>query len=234
MEWEPKETDISWTKKILDGLEINQDWMEGEMAFRRIGESTLALLSRTERAAEPAERVKIVLNKLNWDLDEEHVTVIPDDPQAAAEMMQKTAESWTCPECNEHLVVNMNLGRAVWEVKGDTNYVDDEGNKQSYDRWVVTVLCECGKPVYLTPDDYYLVAGEVNFYTWSFVDEDGATWIARVMDPEQIVESVDSGFLEQLNAQHLGTTFQGHSIPPHMRGTFCILIQAATLEEEEE
>ena len=159
--------------------------------------------------------------------------MIPDDPQAAAEMMQQSAESWTCPECNEHRVVNMDLEDVSWQVKGDTNYVDDEGNMQTYDRWVVTILCECGEPVYLTPDDYYLVAGEFNFYTWRFVDREGVAWIARVMNPEQVVESIDSGFLEQLNARHLGTTFQGDTVPPHMRGTFCILIQVAALEEEE-
>jgi len=233
MEWEPTEEDLEWTKSILTTLEMNQDWMEGEMAFRRTGENTLALLTRTERAAEPAERVKIVLAELDWELDEEHVQVIPDDPQAAAEMMQQSAESWTCPECNEHRVVNMDLEDVSWQVKGDTNYVDDEGNMQTYDRWVVTILCECGEPVYLTPDDYYLVAGEFNFYTWRFVDREGVAWIARVMNPEQVVESIDSGFLEQLNARHLGTTFQGDTVPPHMRGTFCILIQVAALEEEE-
>ena len=232
MVWEPEETDITWTKNILDSLEINQDWMEGEMAFRRTGESTLALLTRTERAAEPVERVKTVLAELDWVLDEEHVKVIPDDPQAAAEMMQRTAEAWECPKCNEHRVVNMDLENVGWQIKGDTNYVDDEGNMQSYDRWVVTILCECGEPVYLTPDDYFLVAGEVNFYRWSFLDEDGMAWVASVMNPQQIVECLDGGVLDQINARHLGTTFQGNTVPPHMRGTFCLMVTGAQGEEE--
>ena len=60
MDWEPREQDIEWPKNVLDSLEVNQDWMEGEMAFRRTGDATLALLTRTERAEDAVDRVKQV------------------------------------------------------------------------------------------------------------------------------------------------------------------------------
>tara|TARA_R100000152_G_C6754047_1_gene177774 strand:+ start:329 stop:1045 length:717 start_codon:yes stop_codon:yes gene_type:complete len=233
MDWEPREQDIEWTKNVLDNLEINQDWMEGEMAFRRTGESTLALLTRTERAEGAAGRVKQVLDALDWELDEEHLKVIPDDPMAAAEMMQQQAESWVCPSCNDTRVVNMNLENSVWSVEGQTNYVDEEGNSLAHDRWVVGIACQCGETVHLSPDDYYLVAGEVNFYTWNFIDSDGVIQSARVLAPEQIIECVDSNTITSLRAQHLGTTFQGNTVPPHMRGTFCVFVEGMALGEEE-
>jgi len=231
--WQPEPQDVEWTRQVIDHLEDGQDWMEGEMCFRKTDDKVLTLLTRTERAEKAIERVKIVLGELDWTLVEEMAKIIPDDPQAAAEMMQKEAESWTCPVCKEHRVVNMDLEHAIWGVKGDTNYVDEEGGVESYERWIVTILCDCGEPVYLSPDDYYLIAGEVNFYTWNFVDEEGMAWAARVMATEQIVKCVDSDVLGQLNAFHLGTTFQGNAIPPHMRGTFCLMVTGAQEEEEE-
>lgn len=230
-EWKPNEEELEWTRNIIESMEINQDWMEGEMAFRRTGDATLALLTRTERAEGPVQRVAIVLDELGWGLDESEVKIIPDDPALAAEMMQQQAESWTCPSC-EKPIVNMDLEKVFWEVQGSTYYVDEHGERQPMDRWVVSVNCPCGSPVHLSPDDYFLVAGEINFYTWCFVDENDETWKARIMPPETIVECVDSETLDSLNVKHLGTTFSDNTVPPHMRGTFCLLVKDPIEEEE--
>jgi len=96
----------------------------------------------------------------------------------------------------------------------------------------VGIACDCDAKVHLSPDDYYLVAGDINFYTWHMYDGD-ALYCLRVMPPEQIVECVDSGIMEQITAFHLGTTFQGSTVPPHMRGTFCIMVEASPAGEEE-
>ena len=232
MDWEPQEEDIEWTKNVLDNLEINQDWMEGEMAFRRTGENTLTLLTRTERAADSIERVAVVLDKLDWTLEEGGAKIIPDDPMLAAEMMQNEASSWSCPACDDVRVVNMDLEKVQWEATGNHVHVNDNGETEEQPRWVVAVTCDCKERLFLSPDDYYLVAGEINFYTWCFTNEDGEEWFARVMPPENIVECLDGGILEQVNASHLGTTFQGNTVPPHMRGTFCMFVTGASLEEE--
>ena len=241
IEWEPQDEDIEWTRSVIESMEINQDWMEGEMAFRKTGDTTLTLLTRTERAEGPAQRVKVVLEDyLDWVVDDSEVKVIPDDPAMAAQMMQQQAESWTCPECDEQRVVNMNLGKVEWKTEGQTYYIDETGERQPLDRWVVAVRCDCGKPVHLSPDDYFLVAGELNFYTW-YIDIasndtlfDGMTHhqIARVLNSEQIVNLVDSGDLEGLETAHLGTTYQNKTVPPHMRGTFCHIFEMAMDEEE--
>tara|TARA_Y100000004_G_C8955686_1_gene430679 strand:+ start:376 stop:1074 length:699 start_codon:yes stop_codon:yes gene_type:complete len=232
MNWTPTEDDIEWTKNILDSLEMNQDWMEGEMAFRRTGENTLTLLTRTERAESAVDRVKQVLDILEWQVTDEDAKIIPDDPMAAAEAMQREAESWACPDCNDVRVVDMPLEVAMWDIKGETQYVDEEGASQTHDRWVVGIECECGSEVYLSPDDYYLVAGDINFYTWH-VHIDDTLHCLRVMPPEQIVECIDSGIMEQITAFHLGTTFQGKTVPPHMRGTFCLMVEVTSAGEEE-
>ncbi len=220
-EWEPTEEEIAWTKGVVDNLDIGQDWMEGEMAFRRTGDATLTLLTRTERAEMASRRVEVVLQMLDWHLDMDSVKVIPDDPMLAAEMMQQEAQSWMCPNCNEHPVVNMPLERAEWMVSGQNRYVDDEGNERLADRWVVAITCECEELTYLSPDDYYLIAGETLFYTWE-------GWFP--MQPEQICEAVDKGYWDDLSAQALGSSRGSKPVPPHMRGLMCVRRKG---EEEE-
>jgi len=226
--WEPTEGDIAWTKGVLDNLEEGQDWMEGEMAFRKVGDKQLLLLTRTERAGIAAERVKFVLEELGWSLDESLTKIIPDDPMLAATMMQEEANSWCCPKCEEHKVVNMDLETATWQLMGNSVYVDEDGDSIQTPRWVVETVCPCEEKIYLSPDDYLLVAGEMNFYTWN-VDEQ----TLRVMFPEQITECVDNETLDVVNAIHLGTTYQGNTVPPHLRGSFCMVVDGPSSGEEE-
>jgi hypothetical protein len=219
--WESTEEDVEWTRGVVESLEIGQDWVEGEMVLRRTGDATLTLLTRTERAENATDRVKIVLQAIEWELDESQAKVIPDDPMLAAEMMQKEAQSWQCPHCNEVPVVNMDLENPEWGVVGNNQFVDDSGNETITDRWVVGLTCECEETIYLAPDDYYLVAGEALFYTWE-------GWFP--IQPEQIVEAVDKGYWDNLNAQPLGSNWDGKAVPLHMRGLMCVRRKG---EEEE-
>ena len=219
--WEPTVEDMEWTKGVVESLEMGQDWMEGEMAFRRTGDTTLTLLTRTERAEMATRRVEVVLQMIGWHLEMEQAKIIPDDPQLAAEMMQKEAQSWLCPHCNETPVVNMDLGNAQWEVLGNNQFVDESGEETLADRWVVGVTCDCEEVIYLSPDDYYLVAGETLFYTWG-------GWFP--IQPEQMVEAVDKGYWEDLYAQPLGSEWGGKPVPLHMRGLMCVRRKG---EEEE-
>ena len=212
-QWEPTQEDIEWTTGVVENLEMNQDWMEGEMAFRRTGHTTLTLLTRTERAEMATRRVEVVLQMIGWHLDMDSVKIIPDDPQLAAEMMQKEAQSWMCPGCGEVPVVNMNVGDGEWQVMGNTQYVSEDGEATEVARWVVGLTCDCKESVYLSPDDYYLISGELLFYTWEgFVP----------IQPEQIVDAVDKGYWEDLYVQPLGSEWDGNPVPPHMRGLMCI------------
>ena len=219
--WEPTEEDLEWTRGVVENLEMNQDWMEGEMAFRRTGDTTLTLLTRTERAEKAADRVYMVLQTIGWELDESQAKIIPDDPQLAAEMMQKEAQSWMCPACTDVPVVNMPLENGVWQVMGNTQYVGEDGETTEVGRWVIGLTCDCGEPVYLAPDDYYLIAGQDLFYTWE-------GWVP--IQPEQICEAVDKGYWEDLYARPLGSSRGGKSVPLHMRGLMCIRRKG---EEEE-
>tara|TARA_R100000008_G_scaffold55157_1_gene33798 strand:- start:5 stop:676 length:672 start_codon:yes stop_codon:yes gene_type:complete len=220
-EWAPTDEDIAWTKGVVESLEIGQDWMEGEMAFRKIGDASLLLLTRTERAEGASHRVRTVLELLGWDLDESQARIIPDDPMLAAEMMQEEAQSWLCPHCNEVPVVNMDLENAGWDIVGNNQFVDESGHETIADRWVIGLTCECEEIVYLSPDDYYLVAGEELFYTWK-------GWFP--VKPEQICEAVDKGYWDDLNAQALGSNWDGKPVPLHMRGLMCVRRKG---EEEE-
>lgn len=221
MSWEPTPEDIEWTKGVIENLEDGQDWMEGEMAFRKTGKTTLSLLTRTERSEGAAERVRVVLDILGWELDESESKIVPDDPTLAAEMMQKEAQSWMCPKCEDFPVVNMDLTATEWGIMGNTQYIDESGNAILLDRWVVGIKCGCGEKIYLSPDDYYLIAGERLFYTW-----EGLTPIS----PEQITVAVDEGFWEALYVTPLGSERDGNPVPPHMRGLICTLLEGG--EEE--
>ena len=220
-EWTPSEEDLVWTRGVVENLEIGQDWMEGEMAFRKTGDSTLTLLTRTERAEMAIRRVRTVLEELEWELDESQTKIIPDDPMLAAEMMQKEAQSWLCPHCEGCPVVDMDLEHAEWGTLGNNQFVDEGGKEVITDRWVVGLTCDCEEVIYLSPDDYYLVAGDQLFYTWE-------GWFP--IQPEQIVEAVDKGYWEDLYAQPLGSEWDGKPVPLHMRGLMCVRRKG---EEEE-
>jgi len=219
--WEPTEEDLEWTKGVVDNLEMGQDWMEGEMAFRKTGDATLTLLTRTERAESASRRVEVVLQMIGWHLDMGQTKIIPDDPALAAEMMQKEAQSWLCPHCKEAPVVNMDLENAKWGILGTNQFVDESGHESATDRWVVELACDCEEVIYLSPDDYYLIAGEALFYTWE-------GWFP--IQPEQICEAVDKGYWEDLYARPLGSSRGGKPVPLHMRGLMCVRRK----EEEEE
>ena len=235
-EWQPTEEDLNWTTKVLEGLQEGQDWMEGEMAFRKTGEKTLKLLTRTERAALALARVTTILDKLDWKLNQDDAKIIPDDPMAAAEAIQKEAQSWVCPACKEIHVVDMDLDDVRWSEMGSTVYINEEGDTSEQDRWVISVTCACKETLYLSPDDYYLVAGDRNFYRWIY-EHDGKVWVAQALSNEEIIERVDETepalIFKYGNDKHLGTTFQGNTVPPHMRGTYCTFSRMSAREEEE-
>ena len=220
-EWIPTDEDLAWTRGVVEGLEMGQDWMEGEMAFRKTGDATLTLLTRTERAESASRRVEIVLQMIGWHLDMESVKIIPDDPMLAAEMMQEEAKSWLGPHCEEPPVVNIDLENAQWQGLGTNQFVDEGGEEVVADRWVIGLPCDCEEVIYLSPDDYYLIAGETLFYTWE-------GWFP--IQPEQICEAVDKGYWEDLYARPLGSSRGGKPVPLHMRGLMCVRRKG---EEEE-
>ena len=118
-------------------------------------------------------------------------------------------------------MVNMALENGEWQVMGNTQYVGESGESTVVDRWVVNLTCDCGESLYLTPDDYYLIAGEQLFYTWE-------GWFP--IQPEQIMEAVDKGYWDDLNARPLGSSRGGKPVPLHMRGLMCVRRKG---EEEE-
>lgn len=237
--WTPTQDDIEWTKKVINGLVVGQDWMEGEMAFRKTAEEELTLLTRTERAYIALERVQVIIEMLGWNIKTESAKIIPDDPQAAAEAIQDEVQGWVCPACKEVHVVDMDLKDVRWKEMGNTVYVDEEGESVEKDRWVISVTCECKEELFLSPDDYYLAAGDTNFYRWVY-DDDGVTTVAQALSTEEIIYRVDSGtsfgntdHSAKEHCEHLGTTFQGNTVPPHMRGTYCHFSRLHAGEEEE-
>lgn len=230
MKWEPTDDDIAWTKNVVEALEVGQDWLEGEMAFRRTGEKTLTLISRTERAGEPAERVGIVLENMDWELDTSETKVIPNDPAAVMGNMQQEAQSWMCPSCSEVPIVNLPLEDAQWRViiTGEHGIeVAGAGNTEQEEQWVVVTPCPgCTADVLLSPMDYSLVAGEDLFYTWNAGD-----LTLRVLARDEVTQLVDADLLSPEDSVVLGSVYKDTVVPPHMRGTLCIAV-STTGEEE--
>ena len=225
MNWEPSEVDIEWTEAILETLEPGKSWVEGEMTFFCTEDKTLSLVSRTERAAEPAERVGIVLEMLGWTYITDDVAIVPDDPLEAMQVMQETAASWTCPHCDGEKMANLPLENAEWRNDGIHAAMTENGIEE-FPRWTVVVNCpKCSPEVILSPIDYSLLVGEDAFYTWNI---DGFT--LKALSREDIIEIIDND--TGVVTSPIGTKWPPHSdriVPPHMQGTFVSI----TRDEEE-
>ena len=223
MNWEPSEVDIEWTEAILDTLEPGKSWVEGEMTFFCTEDKTLSLVSRTERAEEPARRVGIVLEKLGWDYVTDDVAVIPDDPLEAMETMQQVASEWNCPHCNDERIANFDLERATWNNDGMHTAITENGVEE-FPRWTVLAQCpQCNETVPLSPIDYSLLVGEDAFYTWNV-----NKYTLKAMSREDIIDMVDNK--TDVVTDVIGTEWHGMAVPPHMQGTF---VSMTPIDEEE-
>ena len=221
--WEPSKEDIEWTEKILETLEPGKSWVEGEMLFYCSEDKTLSLVSRTERAEEPARRVGIVLEKLGWNHITDDVTIIPNDPLVAMEEAQKIATGWMCPHCEDERIINFDLQKVTWESQGKHKALTEDGIEE-FTRWCVHSYCpKCKEKVVLTPEDYALIAGEEAFYTW-YTDK----YVIRAMHREDIIDMVDNK--RDIVTDVIGTDWHGIVVPPHMQGTF---VSMTPIDEEE-
>jgi hypothetical protein len=96
--------------------------------------------------------------------------------------------------------------------------LDDDGKVIEVERWSVAVKCDvCEEEIHLDPHDYGIIAGDSLFFYWQVNDESAFTVLRR----EQVVELVDAGVHGDL-CEALGTEWEGISVPPHMRGTYCL------------
>ena len=223
-DWEPSDVDIEWTEAVLESLEPGKSWVEGEMTFLCTGDKELTLISRTERASAPAERVGVVLEHLGWTYDPSHVNIIPDDPLEAMQSMQETAQGWVCPHCEEDHIVNCDLEKAIWVNDGSHTAFTEDG-LEDFPRWVVRFPCiRCEEEITVSPMDFSLLAGEEAFYSWTTPSGDKA----HALDRQTLINMADLDDYGETSI--IGTEWEGFPVPPHMQGTYCSI----TRSEEEE
>ena len=224
MTWEPTEDDIRWTEEILKSMEPGKAWVEGEMTFLCSDENTLSLVSRTERAEEPARRVGIVVEKLGWKFIDEEVNVMPDDPLEMMQAAQEVAQDWTCPHCRDERLANCDLERAQWVSAGMQIAMEEDGQFQQHERWTVIIqCCQCNEEIVMQPMDYAMIAGEELFYSWRSTSSPAVTiddedmFELKCMHQAQIIDMVDNE--KEIVTEITGSTWRGKPLPPHMQGT---------------
>ena len=223
--WEPTEDDLHWTREQLDALAVDDLWNTGELQYQRTGESELTLLSRTQRAAEAHERVKMVLTSLDWGCADDSVIVTPDDPMMQLQQAQTLAREWECPdEACGNLLVDCDLGGVEWVNHGEHPALGPEGEEMMAERWLVHVACsKCDSEIRMNPLDYGLLAGDDLFYTYRT-----AKRRYNVLSRDDVITLIDAGD----TGVPLGSKdLDGAPLPPHMQGTFCV---TNTLDSEEE
>ena len=236
-DWEPSDEEIAWTKTNLEPLEIGGVWAPHGLEYERVSDKTLKLVSmvNTEGVQEAHARIHKVLDGIGWDIDDDSVQRISNQPapeaiaasqEAELERIQGIVSSWTCPngDCEEPLV-NMALEQCLWVNHGAHEFMNPEtGEEGEADRWLAHITChECDTEKPMNPLDFGYLGGEDLFYTWRVSD----TVSYRVLTREQTVALIDSG--EQ--GIPLGSSINGTEVPPHMQGTYCVLV---TKNDEEE
>ena len=237
--WEPTSEDIEWTASHLSGLKMGGVWAPGGtgLEYERTGDEELTLRRITQHpeSGEMHRRVLLTLENTDWGVDETQAEMIMPslNPQEAQfqELLrqQEIAAQWDCPntEC-DHKLVDMPLEEGYWQTQGMQAAFDDEGQGSEAERWVVELTCDmCSTQFQVDPQDYGLLGGDELFFQWRM-----PTGTLTVLTREQVVEMVDGGVTEVCTA--LGSEYRGNPVPPHMRGTYCVLRSVESWEGEEE
>ena len=236
-EWKPSEEEIAWTKTNLEPLQVGGVWAPHGLEYERTGSNELKLVSMVnhEGVQEAHARISVVLDKIDWVLNDDSVKHITNQapPEAVAanqeaelERIQAIVSGWICPdEKCEELLVNMPLEECAWVNHGPHEFTNPEtGEEGEADRWLAHITCEkCSVEIPMNPMDYGYLGGEDLFYTWKV----NKSLSYRVLTREQTVVLIDSG----KEGIPLGSLIQGIEVPPHMQGTYCAI--EITGDEEE-
>jgi len=224
-DWTPEQQDIDWTREHFNSMVVGDTWSVSGALIEKTSDTELTLRQYPAESAMAVERVARVCSDIDVVFSVTDAKLIEDPMEAA----QQAAKEWTCPDSNIPLA-NFNLQDAEWSVTAVPTQ-SNTGESEITDQWTVRITHPNDDgdthEVFMTPMDYHLIAGDDLFFSWQGF---------RVIEREEAViladdrESFVNGLLD-LTLELLGTTYEGHAVPPHMRGM--LVTKLAALGEEE-
>ena len=224
--WTPQKEDLDWTQNHFDNMAIGDTWSVSGALIEKTSDAELTLRQYPVESAMAVDRVGKVCDEINIEFQTEGATMI-DDPIKAAQL---AAKEWVDPESNIPLA-NFDLENAEWEVHAVPS-VNEEGESVIIDQWTVRITHDNDEEegelhvVNMTPMDYHLIAGDDLFFNWRGLRVIERGEAIQLADDERVMELFGSEVIL------LGSTHEGHTVPPHMRGMMVTRLDEVGSEEE--
>jgi len=225
-------------RMILERLREGGLWQPAGLglSYIRTGEKSVSLISQENNptSAQARIRMRILIEGVGWTVDEseaqlKEVQHLSPQEQHMQEMMmrQEMAQNWKC-NCGTPLSA-FPLEDGVWTHDGQEEMALPNGEKELVEQWSVVVECPvCETIVPLEPYDYGLLAGDDAMLSYSYTaphmfqpDMQVRTTLTALSRPEIIT------FMDMTNGNAdgdapdmfcTGTFYNGHMLPPHVRG----------------
>ena len=225
-DWTPQKEDLDWTQNHFDNMAIGDTWSVSGALIEKTSDAELTLRQYPVESAMAVDRVAKVCDEISIEFQTEGATMI-DDPIKAAQL---AAQEWADPESNIPLA-NFDLENAEWEVHSVPS-VNEEGESVIIDQWTVRITHDNDEEegelhvVNMTPMDYHLIAGDDLFFNWRGLRVIERGEAIQLADDERVMELFGSEVIL------LGSTHEGHTVPPHMRGMMVTRLDEVGSEEE--
>jgi hypothetical protein len=214
---------------ILERLRDGGLWQPAGLglSYVRSGEKELKLTEQENNptSAQARIRMRILIEKLGWRVDESEAQLIdvqhlsPQERHMQEMMMrQEAAQGWKC-ECGTPLSA-FPLEEGVWTHDGQQEMRLPTGDVEMVEQWSVVISCPvCDKKIPTEPYDYALSRPEI-IERADILRDKTLTWR---FDKNKLLV--------------LGTfcPYNGDLLPPHVRGavvTFDLVSQETVGEEE--
>tara|TARA_R110000803_G_scaffold47773_2_gene99523 strand:- start:13638 stop:14402 length:765 start_codon:yes stop_codon:yes gene_type:complete len=242
-------------RMILERLREGGLWQPAGLGLSYVkeGETKLSLVAQENNptSAQARIRMRLLIESTGWEVDESAVQLtdvqhLSPQEQHMQEMMlrQEMAQSWKC-QCETPLSA-FPLEEGKWTHDGDEEMILPDGEKELVEQWSVVVSCPvCETTLPLEPYDYGLLAGDDAMLVYTCADDPatkspGPAYEYRLtaLSRPEIIEHMDAinsptGSADSQSIFCTGTIFQGHLLPPHVRGAV-VMVQETLITDEEE
>ena len=242
-------------RMILERLRDGGLWQPAGLGLSYVkeGETKLSLISQENNptSAQARIRMRLLIEGVGWEVDESKVQLkdvqhLSPQEQHMQEMMlrQEMAQNWKC-QCETPLSA-FPLEEGKWTHDGDEEMILPNGEREMVEQWSVVVSCPvCDMTIPLEPYDYGLLAGDDAMLVYTCRDNPATKspgpaceYRLTALSRPEIIEHMDTinGVTDSdtnVNLFCTGTIFNGHLLPPHVRGAV-VMVEETYLSQEEE
>ena len=213
-------------KNILERMREQRLWQPSGLGLSYVkeGDKTVKLISQenTSKSADARVRMKILVERAGWKVDESiceiiEVTHLSPEEQQMREIIEarELAQFWECT-CGT-LLSSFPLEEGVWKKDGQQETILSNGEAEITEQWSVTITCPvCDMQVPLEPYDYCLLAD-----TECMLSYKTSKMIYTIVNRPNIIETIDNNFSESMIILGSFCPFNGDLLPPHFRGVVC-------------